>query len=643
MELPILPFSPPNVTVTPHPPLVSLSSFLPPPFLNPFTPPLSLLNNPSFLQYPPHIPVSPLLSPFTPPHSMAPYPQLHSYTHFSPSHSISPFSNPPSASLTPFTSQPSPHHVPAPSPPYSLPRSELIVLSDDDSGRDCALIPERVTPAMRKQLESQRTCQIGCSDPSDSLRTVDLKLTSIVSLAGQQEHWHWNKETSLNPPSEVVDPMTRSLESSSSAPVAGQSSVSRIQVSSVVSLSDNLYSPNRDSKHSAEHGTKLVEPTQPKAFSLSSVNSFFKELEPTIESNPESPSTSNLGSNLEAPSTSNLKSIIEASSISSLKSNLETPLTSNLETSSTPNSDFHQKVESIQPAHFILEPVTLKKTKLTTPAPSDTSIVVILDNNTKKLKEVTEEPLVNLREHFQPTPLLLVNQIISYKQLYESKDLSMQAIRDITTCPLCRVALNKKMKNWTSPKLQMNIIKHMKTVHKVVGIKCISCKKTKVPEHDIPCLCRTCDVCLKSFPSGTCFERHAKSAHIKLVEPDSKDTSFFQCILSNSCNFSCSSNLNFSKHLAEDHHVITYQDENPTNTIVKCPLCSFKSDTVSKLRSHISSFHFASGAGKKFRDRKHKSLSSSIFVFSSSYERGSDVGVLSKDSGPDQEDDVDVG
>ena len=531
-------------------------------------------------------------------------------------------------------------------------------MSDDDSGRDCALIPERVTPAMMKQLESQGTCQIGCSDPSDSLQTLDLKLTSIVSLAGQQEHWHWDKETSLNAPSEVVDSMAPSPESTSPAHVVGQSSVSLIQVSSVVSLSDNLSSPNCDSKHPAKHGTKLVEPTQPKAFSLSSVTSFFKGLEPSsqsdpeapstpsLKSNPESPSTSNLelGSNLEAPSTSNLKSNLEGSSISSLKSNLETPLTSNLETSCTPNSDLHQKVDSIRPTHLILEPINLKKIELTTPAPSYSSINVILDNSTTKLKE-TEEPFVNLREQFQPTPLLLFDQIISYKQLYESKDLSMQAIRDITTCPLCRVALNKKMKKWNSHKFQMNIIKHMKTVHKVVGIKCTSCKKTKVPEHDIPCLCRTCDVCLKSFPSGTCFERHAKSAHIKLVEPDSKDSSFFQCILSNSCNFSCSSNLNFSKHLAEDHHVITYQDENPTNTIVKCPLCSFKSDTVSKLRSHISSFHFASGAGKKFRDRKHKSLSSSIFVFSSSYEKVDDIGVLSKDSGPDQEDDVfvDVG
>ena len=188
-------------------------------------------------------------------------------------------------------------------------------------------------------------------------------------------------------------------------------------------------------------------------------------------------------------------------------------------------------------------------------------------------------------------------------------------------------------------------MKHMKTVHKVVGMKCGTCKKTHVPEHKVPCLCRTCDVCLKSLPTGSVFEQHAKKQHILLDERQGEEKAdFFQCIgLSSSCDFSSVSIPIFARHLAEEHHVITHQDEDPKNKIIKCPLCSFKKTSVSKLRTHISRFHFASGTGNKFRDRKHKSLSSSIFMFSGSYAKVVEDAAPTDADKDDEEVFIDVG
>ncbi|KAL5266411.1 hypothetical protein ACHWQZ_G003733 [Mnemiopsis leidyi] len=491
--------------------------------------------------------------------------------------------------------------------------TEVIVLSDEEDLENFTLVPECVTQEMLYELKMENSPQIGMQN--SAVGASDLRMTSIYSLAGKYEKDDLSytsyvpaNVSSSNFVSETTTPFheeqssysrtnlpvhqEQSSYSRTNLPVhqeqssnsrtnsafdKKQSSVSHLQVSSVVSLADSPAvhvigdsgSPyftvpvNRTLKasESATEQTKL---------SLSTVLSLLDEL------------------NAKSATIFNAETSAECS-------------TSPEKAAPHENCTSSQNREDPQPI-----------SRVSTDVDTSSEIFVSVSSTS------TVDPQENLRKSFQPTPILKFSQLLSYKQLFDSEDETSKVIKEMVDCPICKTPLAPYLKPLSTSKRQANITQHLRTHHQVVGTKCSACKKTRVLEWNVPCLCRTCDVCQRSFPAGVSFQRHLKSAHIRLQDENPSD--FFQCILSSSCSFASESIPVFAKHLADEHSVVTHKDVDPRNSIVKCPLCSFKRHAAKSLKGHIVRFHF-NGSGKRLRDKKHKSLSSSIFMFSGSYDR----------------------
>ena len=559
--------------------------------------------------------------------------------------------------------------------------AEVIVLSDDDDSDDFALVPECVTQEMMHQLKVENNPQI--ERQYSEIGASDLRMTSIYSLAGATETYPNNRlyvpgSVSL---SELGSPLLQRQSSDSrlsSSLQQEQTSYSGISPSpqhnqvpySRISppLQQGQFSYSRISPPLQQEQTsysRISPPLQQEQTSYSRISpplqqeqTSYSRISPPLQQEQSSYSRispplqqeQSLVSKIQVSSVVSLADsptirTIDNSDSEGLKANVATP---EINTSEASGSATEQTKLSLSTVMSILDELRAKSvTVFDTGSPAEfspSSEKPASDENTNSQKtehsqtisrsdtdvdtssEIfvsvsstsTVDPQESLRENFQPTQILKFSQLLSYQQLFHSDDETTKAIREMVECPICKTPLGRSLKAPSISKRQANITQHLKTKHNVVGTKCSACKKTRVPEWRVPCLCRTCDVCQKLFPAGVSFQRHLKSAHIRLQDDNPSD--FFQCILSSSCSFASESIPVFAKHLAEEHFVVTHQDDDPSNTIVKCPLCSFKRHTPGSLKNHIVRFHF-NGSGKKLRDKKHKSLSSSIFMFSGSFDR----------------------
>ena len=540
--------------------------------------------------------------------------------------------------------------------------AEVIVLSDDDDSDDCALIPECVTPEMLHQLKVENNPQI--KRQFSEIGASDLRMKSIYSLAGETETYPNNR---LDVPGCVSSSELGSLNLRISPPLLQQQSSDSI-VSPSLQQEQSPYSrispplpqqqsldlrisPPLQQQYEQSSYSRISPPLQQDQSSYSRISpplqqqqSVYSKISPPLHLEQSLVSQIQVSSVVSLADSPTIH-MRDNSDPETLKANVATP---EINTSEASGSATEQTKLSLSTVLSILDDLRAKSvTVFETGSPAELSPSSekpdpgenAYPQNTKHSQTISQsgtdvdtsseifvsvsstssvDPQESLRENFQPTPILKFSQLLSYQQLFHSDDETTKAIREMVECPICKTPLGQSFKATSISKRQANITHHLKTKHNVVGTKCSACKKIRVPEWQVPCLCRTCDVCQKLFPAGVSFQKHLKSAHIRLQDDNPSD--FFQCILSSSCSFASESIPVFAKHLAEEHYVITHQDDDPSNTIVKCPLCSFKRHTPKSLRNHIVRFHF-NGSGKKLRDKKHKSLSSSIFMFSGSFDR----------------------
>lgn len=226
-------------------------------------------------------------------------------------------------------------------------------------------------------------------------------------------------------------------------------------------------------------------------------------------------------------------------------------------------------------------------------------------------------------DDFEPITVLSKPQILAYKQLYDSENCNSKRkeLEGLNECPLCNKTISISMEEVETRKLQTNLIEHHFRKHGLVGKKCTRCRKHYILSTcNVPCMCHSCWVCKKRFPPRY-IENHLKRVHIKepietLAKSSKSGDELYQCLLAESCSYKCPNQILFAKHLADIHHDVIHKDP----LIVKCPLCSYKTASINKLRNHIRTFHLGEHTGStknngSGKDRKYKRVTSSIFKF----------------------------